>query len=211
MKLGIDIISDVICPWCFIGKRRFEKALSLLPAEADIVVNWRPFELNPDMPLEGIDRKLYRTRKFGSWERSQALDAQLVEAGAGEGIRFAFDRMERTPNTFEAHRLIWLAGEQGVQEAVVESLFRAYFEKALDVGNREVLGSVAGSAGMDTRDFLKSERGRQEVLAEESWARRQGVQGVPFFLINHSAVISGAQSPEQIAATLNANVTLGAQ
>jgi predicted DsbA family dithiol-disulfide isomerase len=158
--------------------------------------------LNPDMPLEGIDRKFYRTRKFGSWERSQALDAQLAEAGAGEGIRFAFDRMERTPNTFEAHRLIWLAGEQGVQEAVVEALFEAYFVNALDVGNREVLARIAGSAGMDARDFLDGERGRQEVLTEESWARRQGVQGVPFFLIDGAAAISGAQPPEIIAATL---------
>jgi predicted DsbA family dithiol-disulfide isomerase len=210
MKLGIDIVSDVICPWCFIGKRRFEKALRLLPPEAQVEVHWRPFELNPDMPLEGIDRKLYRTRKFGSWERSQALDAQLVEAGSREGIQFAFDRMERTPNTFEAHRLIWLAGEQGVQEGVVEGLFEAYFVNALDVGNREVLARVAGAAGMDARDFLESERGRQEVLSEESWARRQGVQGVPFFLINRAATISGAQSPELIAATLNGNVTLGA-
>jgi predicted DsbA family dithiol-disulfide isomerase len=202
MKLGIDIVSDVICPWCFIGKRRFEKALRRLPPEFQTEVHWRPFQLNPDMPLEGIDRKLYRTRKFGSWERSQALDAQLAEAGAGEGIRFAFDRMGRTPNTFEAHRLIWLAGEQGVQEAVVEALFEAYFVNALDIGNREVLARIAGSAGMDARDFLEGERGRQEVLTEESWARRQGVQGVPFFLIDGAAAISGAQQPEIMAATL---------
>jgi predicted DsbA family dithiol-disulfide isomerase len=132
MKLGIDIVSDVICPWCFIGKRRFEKALRLLPEEIQIDVRWRPFELNPDMPSEGISRELYRTRKFGSWERSRALDAQVAEHGAGEGIRFAFDRMERTPNTLEAHRLIWLAGEQGVQGAVVEGLFQAYFVHARD-------------------------------------------------------------------------------
>jgi len=210
MKLGIDIVSDVICPWCFIGKRRFEKALRLLPPEIQTEVHWRPFQLNPDMPAEGIDRKLYRTRKFGSWERSQALDAQLVEAGAGEGISFAFDRMERTPNTFAAHRLIWLAGEQGVQDAVVEALFQAYFVNALDIGNRDTLGSVASAAGMDARDFLDSERGLREVLAEESWARRQGVQGVPFFLINRSEAISGAQSPELIAEALTRNVTLGA-
>src|SRR5436189_221746 len=95
MKLGIDIVSDVICPWCFIGKRRFEKALGLLQPDVEIEVHWRPFELNPDMPAEGINRKLYRTRKFGSWERSQALDAQVAQAGAEEGIPFAFDRMER--------------------------------------------------------------------------------------------------------------------
>src|ERR1700704_2966728 len=137
MKLAIDIVSDVICPWCFIGKRRFEKALRQAPQTIQAEVHWRPFELNPDMPAEGTDRKLYRTRKFGSWQRSQALDAQLAEAGAGEGILFAFDRMERTPNTFEAHRLIWLAGRQGVQDAVVEALFQAYFINAQDLGNRE--------------------------------------------------------------------------
>jgi len=206
MKLEIDIVSDVICPWCFIGKRRFERALRLLPRETQIEVHWRPFQLNPDMPLEGIDRKLYRTRKFGSWERSQALDAQLAENGAGEGIQFAFDRMERTPNTFEAHRLILLAGEQGVQDGVVEALFQAYFVNAMDIGNREVLAGIATAAGMDARDFLESERGRQEVGAEESWARRLGVQGVPFFLINGVAAISGAQQPEIIAATLARSV-----
>ena len=138
MKLAIDIVSDVICPWRFIGKRRLEKALRLLPSESEIEIHWRPYELNPDMPAEGIDRKLYRTRKFGSWERSQALDAQVAQAGAGEGIPFAFDRMERTPNTFDAHRLIWLARVEGVQDAVVEALFQAYFVDALDVGDREV-------------------------------------------------------------------------
>src|SRR5436189_5138893 len=107
MLLRVDIISDVICPWCFIGKRRFDKALALLPQGIQAGVHWRPFQLNPDMPREGMERKLYRTLKFGSWERSQAVDAQLAEAGAAEGIPFAFDRMQRTPNTFDAHRLIW--------------------------------------------------------------------------------------------------------
>jgi len=203
MKLEIDIISDVICPWCFIGKRRFEKALRLLPPEVEIEVHWRPYELNPDMPAEGIDRKLYRTRKFGSWERSQALDAQVAQAGAGERIPFAFDRMERTPNTFDAHRLIWLADVEGVQDAVVEALFQAYFVDALDVGDREVLARVASAAGLDIRDFLASQRGVEAVREEESRARRRGVQGVPFFLINGATAISGAQSPELIAATLS--------
>ena len=190
MKLGIEIVSDVICPWCFIGKRRFEKALRLLPPDIEIEVHWRPFELNPDMPAEGIDRKLYRTRKFGSWERSQALDAQVAHAGVGEGIPFAFDRMERTPNTFDAHRLIWLAGVEGVQDAVVEALFQAYFVDTLDLGDREVLERIANAAGLDVRDFLDSERGREPVRDEESRARRRGVQGVPFFLINGATAIS---------------------
>jgi len=201
MKLAIDIVSDVICPWCFIGKRRFEKALVLLQPGTETEAHWRPFELNPDMPAEGIDRRLYRTRKFGSWERSQALDAQVRKAGAAEGIHFAFDRMERTPNTFDAHRLIWLAGQQGAQDAVVEALFRAYFLDARDIGDREVLTQVASAAGLNAADFLESGHGRQEVRAEESWARQQGIQGVPFFRIDGGAeTISGAQPPEAMAA-----------
>jgi len=203
MKLGIDIVSDVICPWCFIGKRRFEKALRLLPPEIETMVHWRPFELNPDMPIEGIERKLYRTRKFGSWERSQALDAQVAQAGAGEGIPFAFDRMERTPNTFDAHRLIWLAGVEGVQDAVVEALFQAYFVDALDVGDRDVLARIASAAGL----VLDSQRGSDAVREEESWTRRQGVQGVPYYLINGATAISGAQNPELIAAFLSREIS----
>ena len=207
MKIEIDIVSDVICPWCFIGKRLFEKALSLARPEIPIKVHWRPFELNPDMPAEGIGRKLYRTRKFGSWERSQALDAQVAQAGAGERIAFAFDRMERRPNTFDAHRLIWLAGVEGVQDAVVEALFQAYFVDALDVGDREVLARVAGTAGLDARDFLASQRGLNAVYDEQSRARRRGVEGVPLFLINGATAISGAQSPELIAATLSREIS----
>src|SRR5689334_21939057 len=114
----VDVISDVICPWCFIGKRRHEKALATL--DAPVKVRWLPFQLNPQMPKEGISRKEYRTKKFGSWERSQELDARVVVVGNEEGVHFAFDRIERTPNTLDAHRLIWLADKQGVQDAVVE-------------------------------------------------------------------------------------------
>src|SRR3954467_13715012 len=115
---NIDVISDVVCPWCWIGKRRLEKAIAAFDGE--IKVRWLPFQLNPQMPKEGISRREYRTKKFGSWERSQELDAQVAAAGAGEGIHFPFDRMERTPNTLDAHRLIRLADEEGVQGAVVE-------------------------------------------------------------------------------------------
>lgn len=119
--LTVDVISDVICPWCFIGKRRLEKALKGQPCS----VRWHPFQLNPEMPREGIERKSYRIRKFGSWERSQELDARVAAAGRGEGIAFDFNRMARTPNTLDAHRIIWLAGERGVQDAAVEALFLA--------------------------------------------------------------------------------------
>jgi predicted DsbA family dithiol-disulfide isomerase len=202
MNLTVEIISDVICPWCFIGKRRFERALRLLPEGVETEVHWRPFELNPDMPAAGIDRKSYRSRKFGSWEQAQALDAQMSQVGAEEGIRFAFERMATTPNTLEAHRLIWLAGEQGVQSAVVEALFHAYFEAALNVGDCGVLTAVATNAGMDVREFLESDRGRDAVDAEELTARRVGVSGVPFFLMGGAIPVSGAQAPEALAAAM---------
>src|SRR5215471_14725014 len=120
MSLAVDVISDVICPWCYIGKRRLEKAVAALDGPAR--VRWLPFQLNPTMPKEGISRKEYRTKKFGSWERSQELDARVVAVGTEVGIDFAFDRIERTPNTADAHRLIWLAGREHVQDAVVEAL-----------------------------------------------------------------------------------------
>src|SRR4029077_7022477 len=123
MALLVDVISDVICPWCFIGKRRLEKAVAAV--DGPVGVRWLPFQLNPAMPKEGVSRREYRTRKFGSWERSLELDARVIAVGKSEGISFAFDRIDRTPNTFDAHRLIWLAERHGVQDAVVEALFRA--------------------------------------------------------------------------------------
>jgi predicted DsbA family dithiol-disulfide isomerase len=119
----VDVISDVICPWCFIGKRRLEKAIAAL--DSPVKVRWLPFQLNPAMPKEGVGRKEYRTKKFGSWDRSLELDAQMIAVGETEGIHFAFDRTERTPNTLDAHRLIWLADQQDCQDAIMEALFRA--------------------------------------------------------------------------------------
>ena len=122
MNLTVDVISDVICPWCYIGKRRLEKAIVAL--DGQVQVRWHPFQLNPTMPREGISRREYRTKKFGNWERSLELDANIVAVGKEEGIQFDFERMEGTPNTLDAHRLIWLADMQGVQDAVVEALSR---------------------------------------------------------------------------------------
>jgi predicted DsbA family dithiol-disulfide isomerase len=193
--LTIDVISDVICPWCFIGKRRLEKALSGRPA----TVRWHPFQLNPDMPREGIDRKSYRIAKFGSWERSQELDARVAAAGEDEGIAFRFDKMARTPNTLDAHRIIWLAGERGVQDAVVEALFLAYFTEGEDLSDRATLAEVAADAGLDRAEvyeLLASDKGIDVVQAGEEQARRLGVSGVPFFVVNGRVALSGAQPPE---------------
>jgi predicted DsbA family dithiol-disulfide isomerase len=193
--LTIDVISDVICPWCFIGKRRLEKALGDRPA----TVRWHAFQLNPDMPREGIDRRTYRIRKFGTWERSLELDAQVAAAGRGEGIAFNFDRMARTPNTLDAHRIIWLAGERGVQDAVCEALFTAYFTDGKDLSDLATLSNIATGAGLDRAEvdeLLAGEIGLEAVQAGELEARRLGVSGVPFFVINGKVALSGAQPPE---------------
>jgi predicted DsbA family dithiol-disulfide isomerase len=197
MALTVDVISDVICPWCYIGKRRLEKAIALA-GRLDVRVRWHPFQLNPQMPREGMSRRAYRTAKFGSWERSLALDAQVMEAGRGEGIDFAFEKQERTPNTLDAHRLIGLADREGLQDAVVEVLFRAYFTEGRDISVRQTLLDVVAQAGLDRRmaaSMLDGDDGLDEIRAEEERARRAGVQGVPFFIINGEVAISGAQPP----------------
>src|SRR5262245_59159334 len=164
MSLAVDVISDVICPWCYIGKRRLEKAVAAL--DGPVKVRWLPFQLNPMMPKEGVSRKEYRTKKFGSWERSQELDARVAAVGEAEGIPFAFDRIERTPNTLDAHRLIWLADKPGVQDAVVEALFRAYFTEGRDISNRRTLLDVVAEAGLDRHQaeaVLDSEGGLEAI------------------------------------------------
>jgi predicted DsbA family dithiol-disulfide isomerase len=193
--LTIDVISDVICPWCLIGKRRLEKALGDRPA----VVRWHPFQLNPHMPREGIDRKTYRIEKFGSWERSQELDARVAAAGEDVGIAFHFERQSRTPNTLDAHRVIWLAGERGVQGAAVEALFLAYFTDGRDLSDRVTLAEIAAGAGLDRAEadeLLSGDKGLDVVEAGEERARRLGVSGVPFFVINGRVALPGAQPPE---------------
>ncbi|HXJ01977.1 MAG TPA: DsbA family oxidoreductase [Micropepsaceae bacterium] len=203
--LDLMVFIDVICPWCYVGKRRLEKALAMIGPDAPIRVTWRPFELNPDMPPEGMERRLYRMRKFGSMERSQQLDAQLTDLGVQEGLRFRYDLMIRTPNTFNAHRLIWLAGQGGGQDAVVEALMRAYFTEGRDIGDSETLADVASQAGMDrahTIDFLEGEDGAAEVRAYEDAARRAGISGVPAFIANRRPLLMGAQPPDVIASAL---------
>ena len=187
MKLTIEVFSDVICPWCYIGKRRLEKALELLGDRYDCEVIWRPFELNPGMPPEGINRRAYRTAKFGSWERSLELDARVAAVGAEEGLSFAFDRIERTPNTFDAHRLIWYSQQQGQQDAVVETLFRAYFIEGRNIGDQGVLAELAAEAGLDraeVKGFVGSDRGVNELRQEEARGRHLGINGVPYLLIH---------------------------
>jgi predicted DsbA family dithiol-disulfide isomerase len=198
MNLAIDVISDVICPWCYIGKKRLEKAIVAFECQHEIRVRWHPFQLNPTMPKEGTSRKEYRIRKFGSWERSLELDAKVLAIGAAEDIQFAFDRIERTPNTVDAHRLIWLAGQQGCQDPVVESLFRAYFTEGRDISNRQTLIDVVGATGLDRQlavSTLNSQEGMDAIKEAEEMSLRHQVSGVPFFIINNETTLSGAQPP----------------
>ena len=197
MPLAVDVISDVICPWCFIGKRRLEKAIA---AHGEpVTVQWHAFQLNPTMPKEGISRREYRIRKFGSWERSMQLDANIVATGKEEGILFDFDRMERTPNTVDAHRLIWLADKEGVQDAVVEALFLAYFTEGRDISNRQTLIDVVAEAGLDRKRaeaVLDGDEGMDAVKDAGDEARRLRVDSVPFFVVNGKITLSGAQQPD---------------
>ncbi len=199
MVLHVDVISDVICPWCYIGKRHLEKAVATLDGQHEVQVRWLPFQLNPAMPKEGVSRREYRTRKFGSWERSLELDARVIAVGKSEGIPFAFDRIERTPNTLDAHRLIWLADKECVQGEVVEALFRAYFTEGRDIGNGQTLIAVVVDTGLErgkAEAVLNSDDGLEAIKEAEELARRFRVEGVPFFIVNGKATLSGAQQPD---------------
>ena len=211
MALQVDIYSDVICPWCFVGKRRLERATAELGERHDVLIAWHPFQLNPDMPRDGIDRKTYRSAKFGSWGRSRALDAQVADVGATENIPFAFDRITRTPNTVDAHRLIWFAGRHGCQDAVVEALFRGYFMDGRDLGDRRTLVAIAHEVGVDavaTERFMISDEGAGAIRAEEEIARAAGITSVPLFVLNGRRTISGAQPSELILAALERTLKL---
>jgi predicted DsbA family dithiol-disulfide isomerase len=197
----IEIVSDVVCPWCFIGKRRLEKALALLD-RPDVRFHWMPFELNPDAPKHGMDRQAHRARKFGSLARAQELEARVAAAGAEEGIQFRFDRIQKIPNTFEAHRLIWFAGRDGVQDALVERLFRAYFIDAKDVGEVDVLkriGTESGLGGGRLDELFAKRVGTEDVIADERTVRLRGVNSVPTFFVGGEPVTSGAHKPALLA------------
>ena len=195
--MQIDIYSDIVCPWCYVGKRRLERALTLVGGA--VHVTWRPFQLNPTMRLDGMDRATYLKAKFGSLEAFGRMEEQLLAAGEEERIPFAFEKIQRTPNTFAAHRLVWYAEQQGKQDEVVEALFRAYFLEGKHIGDVKTLAHVAAEAQLDqpeTETFLASETGVVEVKDEEAVGRRLGIRGVPYFVFNGRLSISGAQPPD---------------
>jgi predicted DsbA family dithiol-disulfide isomerase len=201
MALAIDIVSDVVCPWCYIGKRRLEAALELYrerrPDAPAPTVTFHPFELNPDMPREGVSRADYIAKKFGA--RGYSAHDRLVHAGAQLDIAFAFDRIARQPNTLAAHSLIEAARRKGVQGAMKEALLKAFFVDSLDLTDDKVLAKIAAGAGLDREEAeaaLADESLRSAVAQEEDTARAMGVNGVPFFIFNQRLAVEGAQPPD---------------
>ncbi|HKJ62823.1 MAG TPA: DsbA family oxidoreductase, partial [Hyphomicrobiales bacterium] len=183
----VEVVSDAVCPWCWIGKRRLEAAETILRDRYTIDAVWKPFELNPGIPAEGLPRDEYRKLKFGSLDYSRRLDHQVADAGKAAGLEFRHELMKWTPNTIECHRLIWLAGREGKQDDLVEHLFRAYFHDGKNIGERNVMLEAAEAAGIDRGEaerFLDSDEGRSEVMHELERARQSGISGVPTFMVN---------------------------
>ena len=193
-RLQLEVASDVICPWCYIGKKRLQKALNLIDGEVQVDVAWLPFQLNPGMPKDGMPRAEYRKAKFGSLARSRELDARVIAEGRSEGIEFAFDRIERTPNTTEAHRLIALAPDQ---DEVVNRLFRAYFEEARDIGDPAVLAEIAAQCGVEGWPEKAG-----DVSTLEGEVRAMGISAVPTFIFERKSGVSGAYPAETLAAAM---------
>ena len=200
----IDIYSDTICPWCFIGKRRLERALSERPG-FDVALNWQPFQLNPDMAPEGMDRAAYLAAKFGGADRATHVYDAVLAAAEGEGLAIDLAAIRRTPNTLDSHRLIRFAKPGAAQDRVVESLFRAYFCDGRDIGDIEVLVAIAAEAGLDrqaVRAHLESDSEVSAVRAEDTRARTMGINAVPCFVLDDRYTLSGAHEPEAFFAFL---------
>jgi predicted DsbA family dithiol-disulfide isomerase len=202
--MSIDIISDVVCPWCFIGKRRLERALAELP-QMRAMITWRPFQLDPTIPVGGLDRALYLKNKFGSMARVEAIHQRLIAAGSAEGVPFQFDKIKRSPNTIDAHRLIRWGRTIGLQNAVVEQLFHRYFVDGFDIGDRKVLCAIAADSGLDGAlvGRLLDEGADCSAVAEEiALARQLGVTGVPTFILAGRYAVSGAQPATALVAAI---------
>ncbi len=199
--LQIDVVSDVVCPWCFIGKRRLEKALALKP-DIPVEVRYHPYFLNPWVPREGISRDEYLTTKFGSPERYKSIAGRVSDAAASEGLTYAVDKMKRQPNTLDCHRLIMWAQSTGKAPAMKQRLMDLYFTEGADLSDREVLVQAASDIGMDpakTRELLASDADVDRVEAAANSAKDAGIDGVPTFILGGVAAVSGAQAPEVLA------------
>lgn len=207
----LDIVSDVICPWCYVGKHRLSRALAQL-GEFPLEIRWRPYELNPGMPREGMSRRDYCERKFGSWEHARRLYARVEAVAAEDGLPLHVDRIARTPNTRRAHRLIEHAASQGLQDTLVDALFQAYFVDGRDVGDTATLQTIGVAVGLDPKGVaavLADDAHDTALEAAEQSAREAGVDGVPAFFYNGRLLFSGAQSADTIALLLTCARTRG--
>jgi len=204
--MDIEVIIDTICPWCYIGKRRLEQALALRSHVAARLI-WRPFLLNREMPADGANRTAYLIRKFGSEARVRRIYGAISQAGESVDINFDFDRIDRTPNSVDSHRIVQLAQEAGFADAMVEALYHAHFVEGLDLGERDVLLEIAATIGLNAsvaQAHLDSDVNIDLVYDENTRAHRMGINGVPAFVFNESMVISGAQEPQVLARMIDA-------
>ena len=191
----LDIISDPICPWCYIGKANLDAALTDIP-DHPFTIEWHPFQLNPDMPNEGMDRQTYLETKFGGKENAANVYGRIEEAAKAAGLKIDFAAIQRTPNTVDAHRLIHWAGVEGRQTAAVSALFKAYFEDGRDIGDIDVLADIADSIEMDAavvRKLLLSDADAEDIRSRDAHSRKAGVTGVPTFVVNNQHAVPGAQ------------------
>jgi len=198
-KIRVDIVSDVVCPWCYIGKRRLEKAMTALGDKFEFEVTYHPFELNPGQALEGVNQKEYLSDKFGGEARYDQLTGQVTQVAATEGLAFHYDKQLIAPNTRAAHRIAQLASEEGVQQPVIEALFKAYFTDGVDLSKKANLIAVGAGAGLDAakiEKLLNSDDKTAEVIASEKQMQQLGITGVPFYIINNKYGVSGAQQPQ---------------
>ncbi|HET7381373.1 MAG TPA: DsbA family oxidoreductase [Pseudolabrys sp.] len=207
----IDVVSDVVCPWCFIGKRRLEKAIALTP-NTPVEVHWRPYFLNEWIPREGISREKYLTTKFGSAERYKGIAQRVSAAAAAEGLTYAMDKISRQPNTLDAHRLIRWAGGIGKAAEMKQRLMDLYFTEGADLTNHAVLVQAAADVGLDAEDIreaLASDQDVADVEQEAISAKEAGIEGVPCFIFGGKFAVSGAQAPEDLAEAI-ARIAQGA-
>ena len=193
IKIRIDVVSDVVCPWCYIGKRRLEKALSQLPENYEVDLTFLPFELNPDTPKTGVDHKQYLADKFGSTERYHQLTDHVTSVAASEGLKFNYEKQSVMPNTLDSHRLIQYAKKFGKQAEIKEALMKAYFIDGIDLSKTENLVAIAQKNGIDAQSFLSSDEWTLEVKEMEQINHQRGISGVPFYIINNKYGVSGAQ------------------
>ena len=202
-QLKIDIVSDVVCPWCAIGYKKLSEAMTQMNEEVNFIVNWKPYELHPEIPAEGFDKKEYYKIKFGESSGSNDRFNFISDEGKKVGIEFNFNKSKNLPNTFLAHRLLWLCRSKNIQDTLAEALFHAYFTDGRDIGDQDELIEIASEIGLnreEIRKFFKTNIGHDEVLREENRAREMNIFSVPTYIFNKKYLLVGGQEPDTFVA-----------